>query len=289
MIKTNSDKLIIQSVCGEIVHPPRAGAYRISSQGEALVLPGVGGIVYNVKIGDSAFGWVGDHIEPGVSIKNSDVKNNEALNTISCIGNEARVVSGEAKGAMGYVSGTHGGIEHVLVQFKSEDLEKMVIGDTIQIKACGQGLKFKELDGIKCLNLSPQLLEQWAIFIEDGILNVPICANVPAYMMGSGVGSGSMHRGDYDIMTSDKDAVKEFGIDQLRLGDLVMITDHDTRYGVAYRKGFVSVGVVVHTDCIQSGHGPGVCMLLTGPAELIHPIYDKNANIGFMLNKTNKL
>ncbi len=285
MIKTNCDKLIVQSVCGDIAHPPRAGAYRVSSQGEALVLPGVGGIVYNVKIGDSAFGWVGDHIEPGVSIKNPEAKYNEALNTMTCIGNEAKVVSGEAKGATGYVSGTHGGIEHVLVQFKSEDLEKMVIGDTIQIKACGQGLQIAEIKNVKCLNLSPQLLDKWDILIKDGILNVPVCTSVPAYMMGSGVGSGSMHRGDYDIMTSDADAVKEFDVDKLRLGDLVMITDHDTRYGVAYRKGYVSVGVVVHTDCIQSGHGPGVCMLLTGPAERIRPVYDKNANIGFMLSE----
>lgn len=285
MIKSNKDRLVIQSVCGEIAHPPRAGAYRVSSDGEALVLPGVGGIVYNVKIGDSAFGWVGDHIEPGVSIKNSDTKFNEALNTISCVGNEAKVVSGEAKGAVGYVSGTHGGIEHVLVQFDREDLEKMAIGDCIQVKACGQGLEFTDLKEIKCLNLSPQLLEKWDITIKNGILNVPVCISVPAYLMGSGIGSGSMHRGDYDIMTSDFEAVKEFEIDSLRLGDIVMITDHDTRFGVAYRKGYVSIGVVVHTDCIQSGHGPGVCMLLTAGQELIKPIYDKNANIGIILNK----
>ena len=285
MIKSNKDRLIIQSVCGEIAHPPRAGAYRVSSDGEALVLPGVGGIVYNVKIGDSAFNWIGDHIEPGVSIKNSDTKFNEALNTISCVGNEAKVVSGEAKGALGYVSGTHGGIEHVLVQFESQDLEKMAIGDVIQIKACGQGLELTDLKEIKCLNLSPQLLEKWGISLHNGILNVPSVISIPAYLMGSGIGSGSMHRGDYDIMTSDTDAVKEFGIDTLKLGDIVMITDHDTRYGVAYRKGYVSVGVVVHTDCIQSGHGPGVCMLLTGSKDIIKPIYDKNANIGIILNK----
>lgn len=94
-----------------------------------------------------------------------------------------------------------------------------------------------------------------------------------------------MHRGDYDIMTSDADAVAEFGIGNLRLGDIVMIYDHDTRYGVAYRKGYVSIGVVVHTDCIRSGHGPGVCMLITGSEDIIKPIYNKNANIGTILNK----
>ncbi len=285
MLKTNKDKLVIQSVMGEIAHPPRSGAYRVNNQGQPLVLPGVGGIVYNVKIGDSAFGWEGDHIEPGVSIKNPEAKYNEALNTISCVGNEAKVVSGEASGAVGYVSGTHGGIEHVLVQFEQSDLEKMMIGDKIQIKACGQGLKLADHPDIKCLNLSAELLEKWNITAKDGVLHVPVCTVVPAYLMGSGVGSGSMHSGDYDIMTSDSEAMEEFGVGKLRLGDMVMIVDHDTRYGVAYRKGFVSVGVVVHSDCIQSGHGPGVCMLLTGKAEQIKPVIDDGANIGTLLAK----
>ncbi|MGI6348386.1 MAG: DUF4438 domain-containing protein [Eubacteriaceae bacterium] len=285
MLKTNRDKLVIQSVMGEIAHPPRSGAYRVNNQGQPLVLPGVGGIVYNVKIGDSAFGWEGDHIEPGVSIKNTEAKYNEALNTISCVGNEAKVVSGDASGAIGYVSGTHGGIEHVMVQFQDKDLEKMVIGDKIQIKACGQGLKFLDYPEVKCLNLSDELLEKWEITEKDGALHVPVCATVPAYLMGSGVGSSSMHSGDYDIMTSDDAAMEEFGIGKLRLGDLVMIIDHDTRYGVAYRKGYVSVGVIVHSDCIQSGHGPGVCMLLTGKAEHIKPVIDDGANIGTLLLK----
>ena len=41
--------------------------YRIDRDGVPFVLPGTGGIAYNVKVGDPAFGWAGDHIEPGVS------------------------------------------------------------------------------------------------------------------------------------------------------------------------------------------------------------------------------
>ena len=36
--------------------------------GKGAVLPGMYGITYNVKCGDRAFGWAGDHVEPGVSI-----------------------------------------------------------------------------------------------------------------------------------------------------------------------------------------------------------------------------
>ena len=37
-----------------------------------MILPATGGISYNVRSGDSAFGWSGDHVEPGVSIRNRE-------------------------------------------------------------------------------------------------------------------------------------------------------------------------------------------------------------------------
>ncbi len=77
-----------------------------------------------MKVGDSAYGWAGDHIEPGVTMKNKDTRENAALNIFSCIGNEARIVSGEAKGEKGFVTGSHGGVEHVMVYFEQSVLEK---------------------------------------------------------------------------------------------------------------------------------------------------------------------
>ena len=142
-LKTNRNELVVQSVIGEISSPltNTMNPYRISADGEPMVLPGVGGITYNKRIGDSAVDlWV-DHVEPGVSMKNTD-KNaggfaNGALNVMACVGNRARVVSGDAKDEYGRVTGTHGGIEHVLVDFTAEQMEKMVIGDKIQIPATG--------------------------------------------------------------------------------------------------------------------------------------------------------
>ena len=86
-----------------------------------MVFPGVGGITYNVRVGDLAVGWMADHVEPGVSIRNKEKEDrfphgpNYALNVLSCVGNEAVVVTGDAKGENGVVTGKHGGIEHVLV------------------------------------------------------------------------------------------------------------------------------------------------------------------------------
>lgn len=54
MLKTNQDKLVIQSVQGKIHHPMARFPYRISYMGEPRVLPATGGITYNVKVGDPA-------------------------------------------------------------------------------------------------------------------------------------------------------------------------------------------------------------------------------------------
>jgi hypothetical protein len=39
------------------------------------------------------------------------------------------------------------------------------------------------------------------------------------------------------------------------------------------------VGVIVHGDSTVAGHGPGVTPLLTGPAGLLRPVLDAQANL----------
>ena len=76
MIKYNRDQLVQVSVMGQVSHPRAARSpYRISAKtGVAQVLPGTGGITYNKKIGDVCTGFQGDHVEPGVTLKNKDEK-----------------------------------------------------------------------------------------------------------------------------------------------------------------------------------------------------------------------
>ena len=280
MVKTNSERLVIQSIQGKI-HSPIVGSnpYRINREGVGQILPSTGGICYNVKIGDPCMNWVGDHIEPGVSIKNSDNMESNALMLLSCIGNEAKVVTGEAKGAKGYVTGMHGGIEHVLIYFKDEDMEKMAIGDTILIKAHGQGLAIEDFEDVKCMNIDPNLFDKLSIVDKNGVLEVPVVTEIPAYLMGSGVGSSTAFSGDYDIMTGDKGANKEFGIDKLKFGDLVLLRDCDNTNGRQYLGESVSIGVIVHSDCIISGHGPGVTVIMSSKTSNIVGKIDENANI----------
>jgi len=285
MIKTNKQRLVMQSVQGKIHSPVAASPFRVNREGVAEILPATGGITYNFKIGDSCMDLVGDHIEPGVSIKSENVNESNALMLLSCIGNEARVVSGEAKGARGYVTGMHGGIEHVLIYFSEKDMEKMAIGDSILVKSYGQGLKIEGYDDVKCMNIDPNLFDKLGIKENgDGVLEVPIVTEVPAYLMGSGLGSLTAFSGDYDIMTGDKEANQEFGIDKLRFGDLVLLRDCDNTNGRQYLKGSVSIGVVVHSDCIKAGHGPGITVIMTSKFTKLKGIKTENANIAHYLD-----
>lgn len=284
MLKTNRDKVVKWSAQGKI-HHPIGGRYRVSSEGIPMVLPATGGISYNVKIGDCAFGWAGDHVEPGVSIRNENEKENDALMTFACIGNEAKVVSGDAKGAKGYVTGMHGGIEHVLIYFDNDVLENLAIDDKIMIKAYGQGLKLEDYDNIKVMSIDPDLFEKIGIEEKDGKIQVPVVAKVPPYLMGSGIGSTNAYTGDYDIMTGDKEEIKRLGLDKLKFGDLVLLEDCDNTYGRGYLKGAVSIGVVVHSDCVLSGHGPGITTIIVSKDPVIEGVIDENANIGVYMNK----
>lgn len=284
MLKTNRDKLPVVSVLGEVSHPLQRQPYRVGFDGVPRVVTGTGGIIYNLRIGDAAQGWVGDHVEPGVSSKNKDADQNSAYNTFACVGNPAYVVSGDAKGAKGYVTGTHGGIEHVMIDFEPDVLEKLTIGDKIQVRACGQGMEIIDYPGVKVMNLDPDLFEKMQIREAGaGVLEVPVSAIVPAELMGSGIGAASAERGDYDITTQDAEALKEHGLENIRFGDIVAIRDRSSFFGRSYRKGAIEIGVVVHSDSKISGHGPGVATLLTANRGEIRPVLDNGANIAFYL------
>lgn len=283
MIQTNKKRLVMQSVTGKVHNPTvRNGVYRVTTEGNAVAYPTVGAICYNVTLGDSVFGWVGDHIEPDVSTQNADNAENGAYNFLSCVGNKARVLSGDAKGREGYVTGTHGGIEHVIVWFDAETKELLAPDDKIIVKSFGQGLKIDGFDNIKVMNVDPDLLEKFNFKTENGRLGVGVRAIIPARFMGSGIGSNAF-TGDYDIMTASKSELAEYGIDKLCFGDLVFLSDCDTTFGREYLKGSGTVGVVIHSDCLVSGHGPGVTTLLTCKTDTLFAFIDENANIGKML------
>jgi hypothetical protein len=278
-MKTNKDRVVMHSVMGKVSHP-KFGGYRVDTNGKPYVIPGTGAINYNVKVGDSVYGWAGDHIEPGVTIKNEDGPSNHALNVFACAGNQAKIVSGDAKGAIGYVLGSHGGVDHVMVQFEEDVLEQMTTEDKILIKGYGQGFELLDYPDIKMMSLDPNLFEKMGIEESDGKIIVPITAKIPHGLMGSGVGSPYSQEGDYDLITSDMDEIQRLGLNNLRFGDFVLIENTDCSYGLGgYLDGAVSIGIVVHSDCIKNGHGPGISILMTSKKPVIEGRIDENANL----------
>jgi hypothetical protein len=288
-MKTNASRLIKMSVIGQVSSPAMAEtAYRIGSTGKPVILPGTGGITYNLKVGLPACGWVADHVEPGVSVKNTAPKvgnrsANAALNILSCIGNEAAVITGDAKGARGTVTGKHGGIEHVLMDFDDRALAELAIGDSILVKAYGTGLAIDGIEGVCLMNLDPGLLDKMDVRLVKSKLEVGVTHVIPAALMGSGIGKTHAHSGDYDIQLLDERSVKQHGLGSLRLGDIVAIRDADNTYGRMYRRGAVTIGVVVHSDCVVSGHGPGVTCLMSSSRGAIVPKIAPDANLASIL------
>jgi len=283
-VRTNRDRLVRLAVQGEVSHPDVwSRSYDVGYDGVPRLLPGTGGIVYNVRVGDPAFGWAAEHVEPGVSLRAKEKDDNLGLNTFACVGNEAVVLSGEAKGKKGVVTGKHGGIEHVLVDFPPEVLEQLAVGDKVLVRAWGQGLEIEGFPGVKVMNLDPDLFDRLGVQVEAGRLVVPVAAVVPAELMGSGIGALTSARGDYDITTQDRALIRELGLENLRLGDLVAIRDRAGLYGHQYRRGAVEIGVVIHGDSFVSGHGPGVTTLMTALEGEIVPRVTPAANIAYYL------
>lgn len=288
MLRTNQDKLVMMSVVGEISSPKMHLPYKITTMGEAVILPGTGGVTYNLRIGDLAVGLKADHVEPGVSSKNKEKDEqedtNRAYNILSCIGNEATVLSGEAKGSKGVVVGKHGGIEHVLIDFPLEVLQNLVPGDKILIKTFGIGLELTDFPQVKVFSLDPGILSKIGLEGgENGKLKIGVTHIVPAELMGSGLGSNQVQSGDYDIQLFDDESVEKYGLRNLRFGDIVAITDADHSYGRIFYKGALSVGVVVHSNCVYAGHGPGVTSILTSKQGIIEPYINPNANLALLL------
>ncbi len=287
MLRTNEEKVIEFLLQCNPGFPKGVTNWCLDHDGVPFILPSIGGITVNVQVGDTAFGWAGDHVEPGVSCT-CDTKKpmehpNSSLQLYSCVGNMAKVITGEAKGAIGYVIGHHGGSEHVIIDFSRDVKEKLIYDDKIIIFSKGLGLKLTDYPDIMIYNLASSLLKKMEIKEVDSKLRVPVTTVVPAVCMGSGVGKAHVASGDYDIMTSDSETVEKYKLNKIRFGDFVALIDHDNRYGRAYRKGAVTIGIIVHSDCLRAGHGPGVATLMTCKTSLIEPVIDPKANIADIL------
>lgn len=279
-LRWNTSDLVGMAVTGQVTQPAiRQGAYLHWPDGRATTLPGMYGIVYNARVGDRAFGWAADHLEPGVSVAHADERADYALHYLTCIGNEAEVTSGLARGARGIVTGEHA---RLLVDFDPDVLERMTIGDTVQIHAKGRGLRLEGHPALEFKKTSPALAKAFGLAVDGGRVICPVAMELPARIMGSGAELNAEFV-DQDLMSGDRALMAELGIDRMRLGDLIAIRDVDHRFGRSYRRGWVAICLCIHGDSVLTGHGPGILTLITGPDDALGFTIDPAANIATSL------
>lgn len=286
MIRTNKERLIRQAVMGEVSHPQLRRGYRTTFEGRPSIKPGMYGIKLNFRVGDPAYGWVADHPEPGVCIINpGSARQFTALNAFACIGNEARVVSGDGKGAEGVVTGKHGW-RNTFVDFPPEVLGKLTIGDKVQVTGWGVGLTVEGFEDVRFMSLSPSLLEAMGVEESNSRLEVPVAMEVPGRMMGSGMGGGSggiPDLGDFDIQSTCPELTDKYGLGKLRIGDIVAIRDMLSHYARGIHPGAITIAVVSHGASESTGHGPGCPPIMSSHPGRIKPVIDKKANVAYYL------
>lgn len=287
-ITTNHDKLVSVSALGYIATPKLPGLpaepYRLAADGTPFLLPTYGSIVYNVSVGDSAFGWAADCVHPGVSLNYPDDGGNRGLGILSCIGNTVTCVSGDAKGQTGVVTGKSGRFsEHVIVHFPQKTREHMAIGDKFVVKTLGIGLDIAEHPKVRLKSCSPELLAALEpTSSSNKQLEIPVRAVIPAHLMGAGAGLSS-DQGSVHLQTADQAAIQDAGLDTLRLGDVVAVEHYDSRYNHGYLRGAVSVAVVGQGDSPRAGYGPGLTVIMTGTDNAIAPIVKAEVNLQGLL------
>ena len=275
-LKTNEKKLIKMSIGGYVTQPSfKNPGYIPDNDGNSVILPGMYGVVNNVKVGDKAFGWNGDHIEPGVSIDSENINEHFALHYLVCTGNKAIVRSGEAKGKTGIVTGEHA---RNLIHFEQNILEKICVGDQIDIITHGRGLKLLDFPEIKIKKIDPNLLKSMNFKVENKKLIVDVAIELPIKIMGSGAELNSEYV-DQDLMSGDRSLMKKLKIDQMKLGDLIVINHADHRWGRSYKKDHVSIALCIHGDSVMTGHGPGIMTIMSGTKKNLGWRINKKANL----------
>jgi Domain of unknown function (DUF4438) len=284
-------RLVTVNLLGVVEHPALDGSpYRIDRTGRPYVPAGDGGIVLGLELGDSAFALDADHAAPGACLVHADPAARQALAAYACVGNQVRVRTGEAAGARGVVLGKRGEEGRVVAGFAAADLARMRPGDEVGVRARGQGWRPPGLPPeVAVMNLDPDILPLLPIglpgaclglgpepAIAAGAVAVGVRVTVPSRLAGNGIGRPAA-TWDLDLQLPPPGPD---GADDVALGDLVAVSDLDVRYNMGYRRGWMTVGIVVHGASPLPGHGPGITPLLTGPAGALRPHPDAAGHAG---------
>jgi hypothetical protein len=249
--------------------------YRVSRDGEPYVPVGDGGVVLGVRLGDSALALETDHAAPGACLVHADVAAGHALTAQACVGNPVEVRTGAAAGARGAVLGQRGEGARVIVVLAPEDLARLRPGDAVSVRGCGQGTA-PPVPGVTALNAAPGLLAALGVSVEGARVRAGVRGQWSSRVVGNGIGRPT------PMWCLELSVARPPDPDPpaLALGDLVAVADLDARFNAGYRRGWMTVGVVVHGGSPLPGHGPGLVALLTGPADRFDVVVQSEGHRG---------
>jgi hypothetical protein len=270
LVSVNLAATVEQGVVG-------ADPYRIDADGVPYVPVGDGGIVLGVRLGDGVWEHTGDHAAPGACLVHPDPAAAHALSAQACIGNPVTVRTGAAAGQVGVVIGKRGEGGRVIAAFAQDTLRQLRPGDQVAVRGRGQGAA-DLVPGVTVRNIDPALLAALPVTTGPGAAAVGVRATLPSQLVGNGIGRPTP-QWDLDLQLTPANAGRH-GAAGLRLGDLVAITDLDARFNAGYRRGWLTIGLVVHGGSPQPGHGPGVTAILTGPAGALQASADEAGHRG---------
>ena len=269
-----------------LVEQPEFGStpYRVSADGSSYVPVGDGGIVLGVRLGESVFARDADHAAPGACLVHPDEGARHALTVYSCIGNQVVIRTGQAAGARGIVVGKRGEAGRVIVSLAQEDLARLRPADQVAVRAYGQGWRPAGFPAeVTVLNTAPAAFAALPVAVTDGgrvLAGVRMIA--ASKLAGNGIGRPAAGW-DLDLQLSapgEQSGDGSRGTGSLLLGDLLAISDLDARWNMGYRRGWLTVGLVVHGASPLPGHGPGITPILTGPVGVLQAEPDLAGHAG---------
>jgi plasmid stability protein len=298
------------NLAGYAEHPVLGESpYRVDRDGVSYVPVGDGGIVLGLELGDSVFKLAADHAAPGACLLHPDAAARHALAAFACIGNQVVVRTGPAAGAVGSVVGKRGEAGRVIASFRQADLALLRPSDEVLVRASGQGWRPDGLTAdVTVMNLDPAILSALPVHLAaDGrTVTAGVRAVLPGRLAGNGIGrpaaswdldlqltaddlatggpAGSAAAGAASAGGAAAGGAAARGVapagPEVLLGDLIAVTDIDARYNMGYRRGWLTVGVVVHGPSPLPGHGPGITPILTGPSAALQPLPDAAGHTG---------
>jgi len=277
-------KAVAVNMLGMVEHPALGDTpYRVDADGRPYLPVGDGGLVLGVRLGDPVSAVAGDHVAPGACLVHPEPAARHALVSYGCIGNPAEVRTGRAAGARGVVLGKRGEDGRLITGFRQPDLARMRPGDQVTVRASGQGWRHTGVPPeVVVLNAAPGLLAALPVAWQGhGPMTVGVRAALPSKLAGNGIGRPAAAWDlDLQLGTGAAGEGQPPGADRLLLGDLVAVTDLDARHNMGFRRGWLTVGVVVHGASPMPGHGPGLTPILTGPAAALCAVPDAAGHRG---------